>query len=54
MLQKILKDELAQWKLYNNTFLYKGANDSPLIYIIWLKQKKMIAIKHPYDDNKGN
>ncbi len=52
--QKVLKDEITQWKLYNNTFLYKGAPESPLIYIIWLKERKMIAIKHPYDDNKGN
>ena len=51
--QKILKEEVTQWKVYNNTFIFKGANDSPLIYVLWLQDRKMIAIKHPYEDNKG-
>jgi hypothetical protein len=52
--QKVLQEELTSWKLYNNVFVFKAAAVSPLIYVLWLHEKKMAAIKHPYDDQKGN
>lgn len=51
--QKVLKDECTQWKLYKDVFVFKNSVESPLIHVIWLNERKMIAIKHPYDDNRG-
>ena len=51
--QKVLKDEVTQWKLHNNTFIFKGSYESPIIYVIYLNEKKMTAVRHPYDDNRG-
>jgi hypothetical protein len=51
--QKVLKEECTQWKLYKDVFVFKNSVESPLIHVIWLQEKKMIAIKHPYDDNRG-
>lgn len=44
---------MTSWRLYNNVLIFKTGHESPLIYIIWLHEKKMAAIKHPYDDHKG-
>lgn len=44
---------MTSWRLYNNVLIFKTGSESPLIYIIWLHEKKMAAIKHPYDDHKG-
>ena len=50
---KVLKEECTQWKVYNNVLVFKMHNDSAQIYVAWLNERKMIAIRHPFDDHKG-
>lgn len=54
--QKVLQEELQEqhWELHHNVFVFKaGSAESSLIYLIFLNERKMTAIKHPYDDSKG-
>jgi hypothetical protein len=48
ILHKVLQQEIKQWKVYDNVFIFKGDPDSPLIHIVFLKEKMMTAIKHPF------
>lgn len=53
ILSKVLKTECTKWKLYDNVLVFKQANDASFIYILWLKERKMVALKHPYEDSRG-
>mmetsp|Transcript_29530 Transcript_29530/g.28707 ORF Transcript_29530/g.28707 Transcript_29530/m.28707 type:complete len:201 (+) Transcript_29530:47-649(+) len=50
--QRVLKEECTQWKLANNVLVFKPSTASPLIYIMWLNDNKMIAYRHPFENNK--
>jgi len=48
--QRILHEECTRWTLCNGVFIFKTASTSHLIYMIWLADRKMAAVKHPFDD----
>ena len=51
--QRVLKEECRHWKLCNNVFTFKTSATSPLLHVMWLHERKMISVKHPFDDFSG-
>lgn len=55
LFQKVLQHEIkeSQWELNANTLVFKSDCDAENIYVMFLKERKMAALRHPYDDSKG-
>lgn len=55
LFQKVLQDEIkeSQWELNNNTLVFKSSCDAELIYVMFLNERKMTSVRHPYEDNLG-
>ena len=56
LFQKVLHEEIpeSQWELYNNVLVFKSTSEAQFINIIFLNEKKMTTVFHPYDELKGN
>lgn len=52
ILHKVLQSEVARWKVYDNVLIFKTAHNSPLIHIVFLKERTITAIKHPYGEEE--
>jgi hypothetical protein len=55
LFQKVLQHEIRenQWELNANTLVFKSDCDPEHIYVMFLKERKMASLRHPYDDCKG-
>jgi len=51
--QKVLREECKRWSLCNNVFAFKQSSEASTIQIIWLNERKMASIKHPYENCQG-
>jgi hypothetical protein len=48
----VLQDEISRWKVNDNVLIFKASRNSPLIYIAFLKERTITAIKHPYGEEE--
>ncbi len=53
--QKVLQNEIqdSQWELYSNVLIFKSSCEPHLIYALFLNERKMTSVRHPYEDNLG-
>jgi hypothetical protein len=49
ILHMVLQDEIPRWRVFDNVLVFKTAKNSPIIYVAFLKERKITAIKHPYE-----
>jgi hypothetical protein len=48
--QTVLQSEISHWYVYDNVLIFRGSADSKLIYVIFLKERKMTSVYHPFDN----
>ena len=48
--QTVLQGEISHWYVNDNVLIYRGSAESKLIYVIFLKQRKMTAVHHPFEN----
>lgn len=53
LFQKVLPEELTQWKLNRNVLAFKTASEAHLIFVLFLEERKMTAVRHPFQDLTG-
>jgi hypothetical protein len=55
LFQKVLKSEIrdSQWELNANTLVFKSDCDPEFVYVMFLAEGKMTALKHAYIDHQG-
>jgi hypothetical protein len=53
LFQKVLQEELTQWRLFKNTLVFKSNSEASMIFVLFLNERKMTAVRHPYEDFKG-
>lgn len=47
--QMVMLEEITNWRLFDNTLVFRGSGDSKMIYVAFLEQRKMTAIQHPFE-----
>jgi hypothetical protein len=52
ILHMVLQDEISRWRVNDNVLIFKSSRNSPLIYIAFLKERTITAIKHPYSEEE--
>lgn len=52
ILHKVLQSEISQWKVNDNVLIFKADRHSPVIHIVFLKERTITAINHPFGDDE--
>ena len=52
--QKVLQEEIpeSQWELHNNVLVFKASSEAQHIYVMFLAERKMASVNHPYEDHQ--
>lgn len=48
--QKVMSEEITNWRLFENTLVFRGCGDSKMIYVAFLDERKMTAVQHPFEN----
>lgn len=54
LFQKVLQEEIpdSQWELFQNVLVFKTSSEAHLIYVMFLNERRMTTVYHPYEDFK--
>ena len=48
--QQVMQSEITKWRVHDGVFIYRCSADSKLIYVIFLKEKKMASVNISIDN----
>jgi hypothetical protein len=48
--QRVMVGEITHWRVHDGVLIFRASAGSRLIYVLFLRERKMAAVQHPFDN----